>query len=72
MELPDATKHLFESVQELGAHAARELGDETKRRGDGKHEVVRQNDVEVTEPLELAEVSKQVKVCQPCDGNGSY
>ena len=58
--------HLFEPVQEFGTHAAGKLCDETQCRGDGKHEVVRQHNVEVTEPLQLAEVAQQVKVRQPC------
>ena len=58
--------HLFEPVQEFGPHAAGKLCNETQCRGNGKHEVVRQHNVEVAKPLQLAKVAQQVKVRQPC------
>lgn len=57
---------LKDAINQRCSYAGSKLGRQTDDGRDGKHQIVQQYKVEVSEPLQAAVVAKQVKVGNAC------
>lgn len=64
--LTSLSKCLLKVVNERLAKSCRELGYQTDCRGNCKDEIVRENYVEISKPLQPAEIAKQIEIGNAC------
>lgn len=60
---------LTQSLEQLLAHGRGELSHQAQRGHHGEQHVVRQDDVEVAQPVEPAEVAQEVEPGDACTGS---
>lgn len=53
---------LFQTVKELPSNGCREFGEQTESSSHNKRQVVRENDVEIANPLHATKVAQKVEV----------
>lgn len=55
------------TIVELGADGGGELGKETQAGGNGKAEIVKEYNVNIGEPVQIAEMAEQIEACEAED-----